>query len=168
MLQVPEPIQPAKEIVSVAEMSRMCGLSRSRFYQLMDDGILPKPSRNETTGRPFFDREKQESCLQVRRSNMDINGRAVMFYSAPVRSTVPPKTQRSKKRAKKKNPTIDPTISTLKTGLESLGIANVSTESVQRALADGYPDGYDKVTTADLITMVYRHLKRQNSPDNVS
>jgi len=99
-----EPIQPAKEIVSVAEMSRMCGLSRSRFYQLMDDGILPKPSRNQDTKRPFFDREQQQRCLEVKRKNLGINGKAIMFYSVPVRNISSQKIQRSKKTGKEKEP----------------------------------------------------------------
>ncbi len=47
-----------KEIVTVTEMARMCRLSRARFYQLVGEGVFPAPSRNEQTGRPFFDREQ--------------------------------------------------------------------------------------------------------------
>ena len=71
---------PLKEIVTVTEMARMCRLSRARFYQLIDEGIFPEPSRNEESGRPLFDREQQEQCLAVRRTNKGANGKAVMFY----------------------------------------------------------------------------------------
>ena len=56
-----------KEAVSVSGMARMVGLSRARLYQLMREGVFPSPSRQNETGRPSFDREQQEQCLQVRR-----------------------------------------------------------------------------------------------------
>ena len=76
---------PLKEIVTVTEMARMCRLSRARFYQLIDEGIFPEPSRNEQTGRPFFDREQQERYLTVRRTNHGANDRAVIFTVAALR-----------------------------------------------------------------------------------
>ncbi len=71
---------PPKEIVTVTEMARMCRLSRARFYQLIGEGIFPTPSRNEQSGRPFFDRQQQEQCLLVRRTNRGANGKTVVFY----------------------------------------------------------------------------------------
>jgi site-specific recombinase XerD len=56
-----------KAAVTVAEMARMLGMSRSRFYQLIGKAF-PQPSRDEG-GRPFFDEEGQKVCLEVRRRN---------------------------------------------------------------------------------------------------
>ncbi|MHC4093389.1 MAG: helix-turn-helix transcriptional regulator, partial [Planctomycetota bacterium] len=61
--------QVTKQCVSVTEMSRMVGLSRARFYQLMNQGVFPTPARRGETNRPFYDREGQEQCLLVRRTN---------------------------------------------------------------------------------------------------
>ena len=33
-----------KSFVTVSEMAELCRLSRSRFYDLMDQGVFPKPA----------------------------------------------------------------------------------------------------------------------------
>jgi hypothetical protein len=58
-----------KEIVSVAEMARMCGLSRTRFYQLVGEGVFPSPVYDLRTRRPFFTEQMQAVCLEVRQRN---------------------------------------------------------------------------------------------------
>lgn len=70
-----------KEVVSVVEMAEMVGLSRSRFYDLMNEGIFPPPLHDEATGRPFYSRKHQEKCLDVRHHNVGVNGKPVMFYA---------------------------------------------------------------------------------------
>jgi hypothetical protein len=57
----------SKTVVSVAEMARMVGLSRARFYQLVGEGIFPSPLYSVHTRRPFFSEEMQAICLEVRR-----------------------------------------------------------------------------------------------------
>ncbi len=86
--------EPLKEIVTVTEMARMCRLSRARFYQLIGEEIFPTPSRNDQTRRPFFNREQQEQCLLIRRTNRGANGKAVMFYG--YRLEAPPLTPKRK------------------------------------------------------------------------
>jgi hypothetical protein len=70
-----------KAVVSVAEMARMCSLSRARFYQLVESGVFPLPLYRIDTKRPFFTQEMQEICLGVRRKNSGVNGRPVLFYA---------------------------------------------------------------------------------------
>jgi hypothetical protein len=48
-----------KAAVSVAEMARMVGLSRSRFYQLIGTAF-PEPERQPGTGRPVYTEELQQ------------------------------------------------------------------------------------------------------------
>src|SRR5580692_5565936 len=87
-----------KAVVSVAEMARMVGMSRARFYQLVEQGIFPPPLYRIDTKRPFFNQDMQEVCLEVRRRNCGINGRPVLFYArrlgAPISKAkaTPPKT----------------------------------------------------------------------------
>jgi len=78
-----------KVAVTVAEMARMCGLSRSRFYQLIG-AAFPQPERQPQTDRPIYTEELQQVCLEVRRRNCGIDGKVVLFYarrlgSAPAR-----------------------------------------------------------------------------------
>ena len=67
-------IVETKAAVTVAEMGRMCGLSRARFYQLIG-ATFPMPVYDVATRRPFYDEEAQKVCLEVRRRNCGIDGR---------------------------------------------------------------------------------------------
>lgn len=49
-----------KAVVTVAEMARMCGLSRARFYQLQNAGVFPTPLYDVSTRRPFYVEEAQK------------------------------------------------------------------------------------------------------------
>ena len=82
-----------KEAISVAEMSRLVGLSRQRFYQLVGSAF-PPPVYDVASRRPFYTRELQEICLDVRRRQCGINGRPVLFHArsniiTPTKKAVP-------------------------------------------------------------------------------
>ena len=167
--------KPVKEIVTVAEMSRMCGLSRSRFYGLIQEGIMPTPSRNPTTKRPFYSREQQEQCLLVRKTNCGINGKPILFYAnkwnrepaAPARPTrSAPSARRTQARPQSNQ--VDPIIEELRDGLGQLGIADATETKIRAALADEYPDGHGNVAVPTLLITVFRSLNRQDTPDNVA
>src|SRR5581483_2594854 len=70
-----------KAAVSVSDMARLVGLSRQRFHELMKVGVFPRPQRDKPSGRPFYDAEGQQRCLEVRRRNCGVNGRVVLFYA---------------------------------------------------------------------------------------
>lgn len=161
--------EPMKEIVTVAEMARMIGLSRSRFYSLLSEGIMPVPSRNEQTGRPFYSRSQQQECLQVRAQNKGINGKPILFYATAPRPQQVQKPKGQKLSGRKASPQQrDPLIEDLQHGLAQLGLADVSELAIRRALAETHPDGHGQVEPATLLMAVFRHLKRPNSPDNVA
>src|ERR1700675_2261034 len=104
-----------KAAVTVAEMARMCGLSRSRFYQLIGTAF-PQPERQPETGRPIYTEEQQQVCLEVRRRNCGIDGKAVLFYARRLGTT--PATKNPPK------PKLEPKskdVSALVDGLNSLG-----------------------------------------------
>jgi hypothetical protein len=58
-------IRRARDIITVAAMARRVRLSRARFYRLMREGAIPKPSRNRKTKRPFYDERGQRLCLLI-------------------------------------------------------------------------------------------------------
>ncbi len=148
-----------KAVVSVAEMARMCGLSRARFYQLVNEGVFPPPLYRIETRRPFFTQEMQETCLEVRRRNCGINGRPVLFYArrlgAPIAKpkTIPPKN--SHKHAD------------LIEGLRALGLTIVRPADIDAAIQTHFPNGKSGVDDETVLRTVFLHLKRQNSSDNV-
>lgn len=162
-----------KEIVTCAEMARMCGLSRSRFYMLIREGIMPQPSRCPDTQRPFYSREQQEQCLLVRKTNCGINGRPTLFYAQ--RSPAPVVTRVSAPRrpatARRSQPTAvaDPVILELQHGLEQLGLTEVGEPKIRAVLVEAHPDGYAEVPIPQLLMTVFRRLReRQDSQDNVT
>ena len=162
--------EPLKKIVSVTELGRMVRMSRARLYQLIGEGIFPAPSRNEQTGRPFFSREQQEQCLEIRRSNLGANGKAVMFYGCrleappprPKRKQFPKRKQAEQQKAK------DPLVSELRHGLFQLGVMSVSDLDIRHAVSRTYPDGCQDVKRSDLLMAVFSDLNCRNSADKLS
>ena len=161
---------PFKEIVTVTQMAQMCNLSRARFYQLIKESIFPSPSRNEHTGRPFFNREQQEQCLLIRRQNKGANGKAVIFYGNRPRSAQEPASKRKQfpisksSNGQKKR---DPVMNELQYGLAQLGMSNVTDQQIRQALLESYPDGHRDVESAELLAAVFGALQRQNSADKL-
>lgn len=154
------PVQ-TKAAVSVAEMARMCGLSRSRFYQLIGTAF-PQPERQAETDRPIYTEEQQKVCLEVRRRNCGIDGKPVLFYArratpAPTK----PKSVKPKLEAKRGD------VLALIEGLNALGLPAATAAEVQRVTDELYPQGTAGLDRGDVLRAVFLHLKRQNSADNV-
>jgi len=70
-----------KAVVTVSEMAKMVGLSRARFYQLVEAEVFPAPVYQLSNRRPVYVEELQKVCLEVRRRNCGINGQPVLFYA---------------------------------------------------------------------------------------
>lgn len=148
-----------KAAVSVSEMSRMIGLSRARFYQLLAENILPKPSYDPETNRPYYDEEGQAQCLEVKRRNVGVNGKVIVFYASRHRLTGQPK--RTPKPKIKPTPTNQYT--DLIELLDELHLS-ASAEQVEAAVVECFPDGIQKLNLGEVVPAVIRHLKRQESP----
>ncbi len=156
--------EPLKEIVTVTEMARMCRLSRARFYQLVNEGVFPTASRNDQTGRPFFDRRKQAQCLLIRRINKGANGKAVMFYGSRLESRPEPASKRKpfpKRKPSSKRGREDPVITELRHGLSQLGMTNVTDADIRQALMETYPDGHRDVESGELLRAVFEAIQRR-------
>lgn len=150
--------QQTKSVVSVAEMARMVGLSRQRFYQLLGS-TFPFPLYWIATRRPFYPEDLQEVCLEVRRRNCGINGRPVLFYCGYPPRAVKPK-------AKPKPPQKRKQYVGLINGLAALGLP-VKEERVAAAVKQLYPNGVDGKEDGEVLRDVFLHLKRQDSGDKV-
>jgi hypothetical protein len=150
-----------KAAVSVAEMARMCGLSRSRFYQLIGTAF-PEPERQKGTGRPVYTEELQQVCLEVRRRNCGIDGKPVLFYARRL-GTAPsrPKPPKPKLESKGKD------VAALIDGLNSLGLTTATAAQVQKVTQELFPNGTEGIDQGHVLRAVFLHLKRQNSADNV-
>jgi hypothetical protein len=142
--------------VSVKDMAAMCGLSRQRFAQLVKAGVFPAPVYDVTTRRPFFSEEMQTVCLEVRRRNYGINGKAVLFY-ARRESLAPPKSAKTPK---------DDRTSEIFEGLKTLGLT-VTSSQVAEAVNALFPNGTNTNDQAGVIRSVFIHLRRKNVGVNV-
>ncbi|RCS47662.1 AlpA family phage regulatory protein [Bremerella cremea] len=147
-----------KAAVSVSEMARIVGLSRARFYQLLSDGVFPKPKYDDSTNRPYFDEEAQAECIEVKRRNVGINGKVVIFYASRHPLTGQPK-RPAKPKAKTK-PTSEYT--DLIESLSCLGLS-ATAQQVEAAVAECFPDGIQKLESGEVVRAIFLHLKRQES-----
>jgi hypothetical protein len=148
-----------KTIVSVSEMARMVGLSRSRFYQLIGSAF-PQPLLDDKK-RPYYSEELQEICLEVRRRNCGIDGKPILFY-APRLGTALGKP----KKAKATSP-VNPQHADMLEGLRSLGLASVTAADIAKALKELFPSGVEKQDDGEILRAVFLHLKRKNRADKV-
>ncbi|KAA0131588.1 AlpA family phage regulatory protein [Gimesia chilikensis] len=146
-----------KTAVSVSEMARMVGLSRARFYELMNEGVFPSPVYDLETRRPFYSDEMQENCLEVKRRNCGVNGKPILFYasrhplgSQPIKRPARPKTK--PKRTSQYNELID--------SLSSLGLS-ASAQQVEAAVNECFPEGIQNLDSGEVVRAVFLNLKCQ-------
>jgi hypothetical protein len=148
-----------KAVVSISEMARMVGLSRSRFHQLIGT-TFPWPLYSLSTRRPFYDEVLQQSCLEVRRRNCGIDGKPVLFYARrPINLTAVPKPRKAKPA---KNDHAD-----LLDGIKGLGLDTVTAAQVTEAVKEIYPRGVDGMARGEVLRTLFLHLRRQNTRDKV-
>lgn len=153
-----------KVAVTVAEMARMVGLSRQRFYQLVGK-TFPHPIYDTTTRRPFYTQELQEQCLEVRRRNCGIDGRPVLFYARAYRPELPPKASRLVTPVRKE-PAKDEHQDIL-VAIRALGLVTATAEQVGSAIRDAFPSGVGDTSQGQVIRQVFVRLQRQNCGDIV-
>jgi hypothetical protein len=151
-----------KAAVSVSEMARMCGLSRSHFNFLIRTGVMPQPVYNLSNRRPLFDREHQEMCLRVKETNTGIDGRYVVFY-ARRRVTQPPAPSPSGRRASRRQQEASGAqgnYADLVDGLRALGLAEVTAADLDVAVRACFPAGYAGSDEGEVLRTLWRHLRR--------
>jgi hypothetical protein len=151
-----------KSIVTVAEMSRMVGLSRARFYQLIGSAF-PWPLYDIETRRPHFTEEMQQLCLEVRRRNCGVDGKPIMFYARRW-GGAPTITVRRKPKA---TPTKTDMHADVVDAVRSLGLTTATSAQVGEAIKQLFPMGTAHSDPGEIIRAVFVHLKRQNSVGNV-
>lgn len=150
-----EQVVSTKAVVTVSEMARMVGLSRARFYELVEAGVFPTPVYDVSTRRPMYVEELQKTCLEVRRRNCGVNGKPVLFYARGHRA-VTPTVKPSKSLVAKPKPTANH--ADLIDGLSALGLTTTAAQ-VSEAVADLYPAGVNGTDRGQVLRAVFLHLK---------
>jgi hypothetical protein len=144
-----------KAVVTVSEMARMVGLSRARFYELVEAGVFPSPVYCVSTRRPMYVEELQAICLNVRRKNLGVNGKPVLFYARGHRNLTPA-VKPSKPPVAKPKPTANH--ADLIDGLTTLGLVATPAQ-VWEAVAALYPAGVNGTDRGQVLRAVFLHLK---------
>ena len=152
-------------VLSITSMAKLLHISRSRFYQLINQGILLPPVYSLKSKRPFYTQELAQRNLEVKRSNVGINGEICLFYCN--RNIISPakKETFNKKSKKIDNPEID--YSELKEGLKTLGLIEVKSSQIQSAISECFPDGTENTEDGEVLRTIFLSIKRRNSTDNV-
>lgn len=153
-----------KTVVTVAEMARMVGLSRARFYQLVAAGTFPQPHYDVTTRRPLYVEEQQEVCLEVRRRNCGVDGKPVLFYTRRVGVGAPrASTPRTTSKPRSTKPQEDLLLQSIR---KFKGMEFVTPGDIQAAVAGVYPSGVAGIDEGVVFGEVFRWLKSRNSADS--
>ena len=118
--------------VSVSAMAELLQLSRSRLYQLIDQGVLLKPVYLLTNKRPIYTKEMAVRNLQVKHDNVGINGEIVMFYSARPKIK-PAKLKRATKQPAEQHVVSSNRHADLIEALEALGLDNITESLIDSA-----------------------------------
>ena len=155
------------EVLSISQMAKLLNLSRSRFYTLVSENIFLPPIYSPENKRPFFTQEIAEKNLQVKKNNVGINGKIVLFYSSRNNSSLPAHKKKSRKNKLENNSTGD-NHQDLKEGLAALGLSNVSDAQIESALKKSFPQGTENIPNGEILKAVFLTIKRQNSTDNVN
>jgi hypothetical protein len=146
-----------KEAVTVAEMARMVGLCRSRFYQLIGN-TFPTPVYDLATRRPYYPPELQRTCIEVRRRGRGVDGKLVLFQSR--HSEVTPSTPQPPKR---KTTPDNSRYKDLVAGLRSLGLASVTTAQVEEAVKELHVPEAACQDQGAVLRAVFLHLQRRDT-----
>jgi hypothetical protein len=148
--------------INISTMAELLQLSRSRLYQLTDQGVLLKPVYLVANKRPVYTKEMVVRNLEVKHDNVGINKKIVMFYSA----RPAPKPAKAKRTTKEQaeQPAVSPSRHTeMIEALEALGLENVSSSQIDSAILKCFPDGTEDVSEDEILREVFRHMNRRNS-----
>jgi hypothetical protein len=150
-----------KSAVSVAEMARMVGLSRARFYQLLRRGTFPPADEDSVTGRPCYFEEKQRQVLEARRRNCGVDGVPILFYSRRRdfgQTKAPPRQANTKVKTNQYADLID--------HLAAVKVI-VTAAQVEAVVIQEFPNGTEGIDPGVVFVTVHQRLRRRNSSGSV-
>ena len=131
--------------MTFSELSEMLGISPSRLYDLIRDGIFPEPARNPKNQRPYFRKQDVESCRQVLATRVGLNGL--------------PYTPNRKRKRGSSSPEPQGKHESLITALAALGVS-AAPKQIDEALKSLPSLGKD-LPEGDLVKQVFLALRRK-------
>ena len=142
----------AKVAVTVSEMAEMCQVSRSRWYEMVETGIFPKPIRLPSVKRPVYDRELIAKCLEIRATGIGLSG-PVLFNRKSTKAAQP----KSRLQRPVKNEPVDPANELILDAIKALGVSTTQ-QAVSDAVAVLYPTGIAD-NQGDVIRKTFLYLQ---------
>lgn len=143
-----------KAAVSVSEMAERCQISRSRWYELVEAGVFPKPIQLQSMKRRVYDRSLQEKCLEIRATGIGLNGVPVLFNRKAKKTGRP--TPKGQRPAKEQRP--DPSVASILDAVKGLGL-NTTPQAVADAMAVLYPTGTAGMDLGDVVRKAFLYLQ---------
>ncbi len=136
-------------VCSVTELAKKLGLSRARFYQLMETGVFPRPVYCVHTKRPFYPLDLQQKCTDIRKTGIVHNGQPILFYG-PRKN----KTNKSQNQQDHKYKELTKT-------LRQMGL-NVTCNDVKNAVKTLYPERLtEQLVEGTVIRELFRCFKQR-------
>ena len=142
-----------KAAISVSAHCKLLQMSRSQFYWHVRKGTFHPPLKLPN-GRPYYNASQVEDNLKAREMGVGVNGVFVIFYeraepggSGPTRPAAKPKAD----------------YTDLIESLQALGLTNLTTALVEKAVADCFPKGTVGQDEQHILRTVFRHLKRSGT-----
>lgn len=146
----------ARAALTVSEMAELVELSRARFYELIGTAF-PHPVYDVLTRRPFYVHELRDSCLEVRRTGMGIDGRPVLFNrkrTATTNKTPGPVKQQTVPKNVPPPEVMD--------GLKALGLGSTQPDQVRAAMDQLFPSGTGPLEQGEVIRQVFVYLMKKS------
>lgn len=139
-----------REAMSIAETARLIKMSRSRFHQLIGS-VFPQPKRDEN-GKPYYPRQDQELIVEIRRRNVGLDGKPILFRATGSRTSSAPRRPRA--------PQVSQAYRDVLVAVRELGLTHATARDVAECVGRLFPDGKTP-EPADLIRRVFLSLKSQ-------
>lgn len=134
--------------MSVSEMAAQTGLSRDRFYDLIEKGVFPMPVYSLANRRPFYTTDLAKRCLEVIESGVGISSHPVLF-NRKVR-------KRKARKADELGKPHDPRLVRLAAKLEYLGLPTSQTQNMPDLISRHFPGGIAQVGDDEIIRVLCR------------
>lgn len=169
---MPDATSTSAAAISVSAMARQVGLSRARFYDLIQDGFFVAPVCLIGNKRSVYFASMVERNMLAKQTGIGCNGEIRVFNVASSsstsdessRGTTTPRTRRRRRVSTNSSQSndADGLVQRLVHAQRQLGLTDVTTERVSQAVALVCPDGTADIAEADLIRAVYRRLRGSN------
>ena len=143
-----------KAAVSVSELAELCGISRSRWYELVEAGVFPAPVTLAPLKRPVYDRTLIEKCLEIKRTGISLGGTPVVWNRKLSKAS----SARSKTKSPATEKPIEPCIEPILDAVKALGLTPTA-QAVNDAIATLYPTGISGQEQGDVIRKTFLYLQ---------